>query len=147
MRNPKTKVGLVILAVLLILGGILAARMIPTIQETRREMSLTPTPLPAMPASVMQVTRDPSAPTPEPMLRSGSKGPRVTNLQSRLQTLGYYQAEIDGEFGAMTRDAVKAFQQQNGLAADGIVGEDTKELLFSANAKPWSKPEAEDETE
>ena len=145
MRNPKTKAGLAALAVLLILGGVLASRMVPTIQETRREMSLTPTPLPEMPDSVQQVTRDPSAPTPEPILRSGSKGPQVTNLQSRLQTLGYYPGEIDGEFGAMTRDAVMAFQRQNGLEADGLVGSETKDLLFSANAKPYSAPAGEEQ--
>jgi len=141
MRNPKTKAGLAALAVLLILGGILASRMIPTIQAVRLEMSLTPTPIPAEPGSVMQVTPDPNAPTPEPLLRSGSQGEAVVNLQSRLKTLGYYTGEIDGQFGAGTRDAVRAFQTRNGLEADGLVGTETREILFSAEAKPYAEPE------
>ena len=136
MKNPKTVAGLAALAVMILLGGILASRMIPTIRETRREMSLTPTPIPLEPGSVMLVTPDPAAPTPEPILRTGSQGQMVTDLQSRLKNLGYYDGEIDGQFGAGTREAVSAFQKQNGLDADGIVGAETREILFSAAAKP-----------
>ncbi len=137
MKNPKTIAGLIVLAVVLVLGGILASQMIPTIRETRREMRVTPTPLPPEPASVMLVTPDPALPTSEPVLRTGSRGQQVTDLQSRLKTLGYYSAEIDGQFGSGTREAVTAFQRQNGLDADGIVGAETQELLFSADAKPF----------
>ena len=138
MKNPKTVAGLAALAVLLVLGVVLAANMIPTIRETRREMSLTPTPVPDYPRSVMAVTRDPSAPTQAPVLRTGSKGDDVTNLQSRLKTLGYYTGEIDGQFGAGTREAVMNFQRQNDLQADGLVGSDTREALYSAMAKPYA---------
>ena len=141
MKNPKTAAGLAALAVLLILGGILLSRMLPTISETRREMSLTPTPLPPVPDSVMRVTRDPSAPTEPPMLRRGSKGQEVTDLQSRLYTLGYYQGEIDGQFGQGTWEAVVIFQKQNGLMADGIVGTETREILFSPSARPYTESE------
>ncbi len=136
MKNPKTLAGIAVLAVLAVLGGLLAARLIPVVREVRREMSLTPTPLPPAPASVNLVTRDPSAPTPEPALRTGSKGQAVTDLQSRLKTLGYYSGEIDGRFGSGTKDAVIAFQKRNGLDADGIAGTETRSLLFSAEARP-----------
>ena len=46
MRNPKTAAGLIALGVLLLGLGILIGRMIPTVGEVRREMSLTPTPEP-----------------------------------------------------------------------------------------------------
>ena len=138
MKNPKTAAGIAALAVLIILGIVLAANMIPTIRETRREMSLTPTPVPDYPESVMAVTRDPSAPTQAPVLRTGSKGDDVTNLQSRLKTLGYYQGEIDGQFGSGTKEAVMNFQRQNDLQADGLVGEETREALCSATAKPYA---------
>ena len=143
MKNPKTIAGLAGLAVILALGGVLAGQMIPTIRETRREMSLTPTPIPPEPDSVLQVTRDPAAPTPEPVLRTGSRGEEVTSLQSRLKNLGYYDGEIDGQFGAGTRDAVSAFQRQNGLDTDGIVGAETREKLFSAEAKPYVPDDAD----
>ena len=136
MWNPKTVAGLIALGVLLLALGILVGQMIPTIGEVRREMSLTPTPVPEGPDSVLAVTPDPSLPTPEPVLRAGMTGQEVKDAQSRLYTLGYYQGEIDGQFGAGTRDAVTAFQRRNGLDADGIVGEETRKVLFSADAKP-----------
>ncbi len=138
MKNPKTIWGLVALAVLVTGIGIMAARLAPVVEETRLEMSLTPTPVPAWPGSVMQVTPDPDAPTPEPVLRTGSAGQEVKDLQSRLAALGYYTAEVDGKYGSATKEAVTLFQQANGLEADGIVGGGTREILFSAGAKPFA---------
>ena len=134
--NPKTIAGVIVLVVIAIAFGFLLSRLIPTIGEVRREMSLTPTPLPEIPASVMNVTPDPVGPTPEPVLRTGSRGQEVKDLQSRLQALGYYSDEIDGQFGAVTKAAVIEFQKANGLEADGMVGTETKTLLYSVEAKP-----------
>ena len=136
MRNPKTTAGLIALGVLLIALGFLAGQLVPVIGQVRWEMSLTPTPEPAAPDSVMAVTPDPSLPTAEPVLRSGMTGESVKHLQSRLYTLGYYTAAIDGQYGAATKEAVAEFQRQNGLDADGIVGPETRRILFSAEAKP-----------
>ena len=146
MRNPKTIAGLAVLGVLLLALGILIGRMIPTSREVRLEMSLTPTPEPAWPASVLAETPDPSKPTAEPVTRSGMTGQGVKDLQSRLYTLGYYTAEIDGQFGAATKEAVLAFQKRNGLGADGIVGAETRAVLFSPEARPWV-PEEKTETQ
>ena len=134
--NPKTLVGVILLVVLAIALGFLLSRMSPTIGEVQREKSLTPTPLPDIPANVMEVTPDPAGPTPEPVLRTGSRGEDVKTLQGRLHDLGYYTDEIDGQFGAATKAAVIEFQQANGLDADGMVGSETKTLLYSVNAKP-----------
>ncbi len=138
--NPKTIAGVAVLVVLAIAFGFLLSRLVPTIGEVRREMSLTPTPLPDIPANVMAVTRDPSAPTPEPVLRTGSRGQEVKDLQSRLYQLGYYADEIDGQFGGATKAAVIDFQKANGLEADGMVGSETKAVLFSVQAKPKADP-------
>ena len=143
MRNPKTILGLAALGVLLVALGFLIGQMVPTIGRVRWEMSLTPTPEPAAPGSVMAVTPDPSLPTAEPVLRSGMTGEAVKNLQSRLYTLGYYTAEIDGQYGAATKEAVLSFQRLTGLDADGIVGAETREALFSPEAKPWRAAETE----
>lgn len=62
-------------------------------------------------------------------LRQGSGGEQVKALQSRLKRWGYYNGGIDGVFGAETAQAVKYFQKKNGLAADGIVGEETARAL------------------
>ena len=134
--NPKTIVGVVLLVILAMGLGVLLSRLFPTIGEVRREMSLTPTPLPETPDSVMAVTRDPAIATPEPVLRTGSRGDDVKNLQSRLMDLGYYGGDLDGQFGAMTKNAVIDFQRANGLEVDGMVGTETRTLLFSAQAKP-----------
>lgn len=138
--NPKTIAGVAVLVVLAIAFGFLLSRLVPTVGEVRREMSLTPTPLPDIPANVMAVTRDPSAPTPEPVLRTGSRGQEVKDLQSRLYQLGYYTDEIDGQFGGATKSAVIDFQKANGLEADGMVGSETKAVLFSVQAKPKADP-------
>ena len=137
-KNPKTIAGLAGLAVLVTGIIVLAVLLIPKAQQVQLEMSLTPTPLPPVPASVMAVTPDPAAPTAEPVLRTGSRGQEVKDLQSRLQALGYYSGEIDGQYGPGTKEAVTAFQKQNGLDADGMVGQETKSILFSVQAKPYS---------
>ncbi len=132
-KNPKLIAGIIGLAVLLVLAVILATQMIPTIREVQREMSLTPTPLPSVPGSVR--ARDiPAEPTPEPPLHNGSQGDKVRKLQEKLQALGYYEGTVDGQFGPGTREAVVAFQQKNGLDADGLAGEETQRVLYSDDA-------------
>ena len=63
------------------------------------------------------------------VLRRGSIGPAVVKLQQRLTELGFDPNGIDGKFGPDTETAVKAFQQANGLAVDGIVGPITRAAL------------------
>ncbi len=55
-------------------------------------------------------------------LRVGSTGDQVRTVQSRLKQWGYYDGAVDGIFGSGTERAVKRFQKNNGLVADGIVG-------------------------
>ena len=54
--------------------------------------------------------------------RLGSSGGEVSNIQSRLKEWGYYNGAVDGVYGQGTADAVKRFQQKNGLTADGVAG-------------------------
>ena len=136
MKNPKVIAGVAALAVLVILGAILLTQMIPTIGEVQLELSLTPTPLPQMPDSVWAEVVNPAEPTPEPPLSSGSRGEKVEELQKRLQALGYYDGEIDGQFGPGTKAAVVDFQKNNGLDTDGLAGTETLNLLYSQEAKP-----------
>ncbi len=63
------------------------------------------------------------------ILRQGSKGGEVKEVQRRLKTWGYYKGSIDGVFGAGTKTAVVAFQKKNGLNADGVVGASTYKAL------------------
>lgn len=82
-------------------------------------------------------------PTPAPFaysrkLQYGDSGDLVSALQTRLSELGFYEAKVSGGFYKITQSAVRAFQQHNGLAVDGIAGKQTQELLFSADAVPVS---------
>lgn len=60
-----------------------------------------------------------------PVLREGSRGPAVLELQQKLAALNFDPGYIDGIFGPRTEEAVVAFQRVNGLAVDGIVGPQT----------------------
>ena len=77
----------------------------------------------------------PTAPTPDPgtkpTIRKGSKGQYVTLAQTELNKRGYDIGSygIDGDFGKATEAAVKRFQTDHGLKADGIVGPETWEAL------------------
>ena len=64
-------------------------------------------------------------------LKYESKGDTVKEVQRRLTELGYYEGNISGNFLGHTRNAVKAFQKQNALEADGIIGEMTWNMLFN----------------
>ena len=50
-------------------------------------------------------------------------------VQQKLKELGYYSGSVDGVYGQGRRSAVIAFQKQNGLVADGIVGAKTAKAL------------------
>lgn len=63
------------------------------------------------------------------ILKQGSKGSEVREVQRRLKNWGYYNGAVDGVFGKGTKDAVIAFQKKNGIKADGIVGKATYQAL------------------
>ena len=71
-----------------------------------------------------------------PTLRKGSTGEYVTLLQTKLIQRGYdlnpYGA--DGKYGNKTVEAVKAFQRDNGLAADGVTGKNTWNAILNGEA-------------
>jgi lipoprotein-anchoring transpeptidase ErfK/SrfK len=59
---------------------------------------------------------------PKRTLRYGMSGSDVRALQQRLAALKYYPGKADGVFGSNTLEAVWAFQEVQGLKADGAVG-------------------------
>ncbi|MCY7279021.1 MAG: peptidoglycan-binding protein, partial [Phormidesmis sp. CAN_BIN44] len=64
------------------------------------------------------------------ILRSGSRGADVNELQATLRLLGFYDGAVDGFFGETTVAAVGRFQEAAGLGKDGVVGPATWERLF-----------------
>ena len=59
----------------------------------------------------------------------GSRGDEVTQIQTKLTELGYFNDKIDGIYGEKTKAAVIKFQQAKGLTADGIAGTKTLAAL------------------
>jgi len=68
------------------------------------------------------------------LLKEGSKGDDVKKIQAKLGV------EPTGNFGPKTKAAVMAWQQANGLTADGIVGDATWGKLFGDGATPAPAP-------
>lgn len=69
-------------------------------------------------------------------LRIGSRKSAVLFLQRLLLSYLYPITDLDGIFGNETANAVKEFQTENGLIADGIVGPATWETLLSSAGRP-----------
>ncbi|HIK16235.1 MAG TPA: peptidoglycan-binding protein [Leptolyngbyaceae cyanobacterium M33_DOE_097] len=62
------------------------------------------------------------------LLKRGSRGGQVYELQEQLNRLGY-RVPVDGVFGSETENAVRQYQEACRLAVDGIVGSDTRTRL------------------
>ena len=112
--------------------------------ELDPEHSDDPSWVPGVMASFPKFT---DAPTPEPaeddnaypgtVTKRGTRASaRVRKIQERLAALGYKNSSgtrslvADGDFGAATLNAVKQFQSDSGLEADGLIGPKTWEALF-----------------
>ena len=91
----------------------------------------TPTPVPTP-------TPDPTPiiETSDPM--PGDRGMIVACVQERLRALGYYLYQPTSYYMGVTQQSVKAFQNAHNLDADGVLGQSTLAMLFSASAKPAS---------
>ena len=67
------------------------------------------------------------------LYRVNDSGEPVRDIQDRLLALGYRPgSDARGEFGEATDQAVRAFQRDRGLTADGEVGPETWRYLYEA---------------
>ena len=94
-----------------------------------QQIIVTPTP-----AIVVTATPAPAAAPTYSTLRKGDEGPEVVTLQQALAELGYLSGAADGNFGTGTQTAVKKFQADQGLEADGIAGKKTLEALYAKSS-------------
>ena len=69
------------------------------------------------------------------ILRKGSQGDAVKQLQEWLNKLGYDCGVADGKYGDKTASAVKRYQQDHKLTADGIAGDKTQASIALEIAK------------
>jgi hypothetical protein len=53
----------------------------------------------------------------------------IANVQAELQDMGYYKGEVDGLLGPMTREALAAYQADQGLVATAVIDEPTLDSL------------------
>ncbi|UZJ31579.1 peptidoglycan-binding domain-containing protein [Streptomyces endophytica] len=79
-----------------------------------------------------------SAPTGPIVLREGSSGPEVTELQGRLRQLSLYPGAEDGRYDADVRDAVSRYQRTYGVTGDpdGVYGPRTRQSLEARTQEP-----------
>jgi peptidoglycan hydrolase-like protein with peptidoglycan-binding domain len=82
----------------------------------------------------------------EPDLAVGDQNESVTQLQTRLQALGRFDAMIDGHFGDLTEAAVKQLQEDSGLEPTGTVDAATRHALADAEQRaglhdPYAGPD------
>lgn len=79
------------------------------------------------------------------LLRLGSRGPDVTELQTRLKVANYRVGAVDGSFGGLTESAVRDYQADQALTIDGLVlvGGSTWNALGQSNADNQVRPQTE----
>lgn len=65
----------------------------------------------------------------ETRIKVGSDGERVMLVQEKLKELGLYEGKCDGVYDVDTADAVRRFQEYNGLDADGVCDNNTLSAL------------------
>lgn len=74
------------------------------------------------------------------LVKRGSKGSEVKVIQTTLKELGYFTyPKVTGYYGRVTVEAVKRFQRDNGIAADGIVGKVTMGKLSRDTEKETAR--------
>ncbi|MBR4360471.1 MAG: peptidoglycan-binding protein [Clostridia bacterium] len=101
-----------------------------------------PDTLNALYASSAKKTSSPAAIIGITLKEGSTNAQAVRLLQQRLKSLGFYTGSVDGDFGAGTTDAVRAFQRANKLTVDGAAGPGTLNKLFSSKAVTASQAQA-----
>lgn len=129
----------------------IARRFGTTVQELVRINFITNPDL-IYPGMVLNIPTTGPAPSPPPeppppltstcpTLSRGSIGPEVAQVQRRLTELGYNPGPIDGIFGPMTEEAVKAFQRMEALPDTGVVDQATwTQMGFQCISPPPPPP-------
>jgi peptidoglycan hydrolase-like protein with peptidoglycan-binding domain len=90
-------------------------------------------------AAYRRLTGKMAAPASSGMLRMGSTGAKVRELQALLVRAGH-PVKVDGDYGPSTRDAVKAFQKAARLKVDGVAGPETFRRLDAFKRDPEETP-------
>lgn len=76
------------------------------------------------------------------IVKVGTTGSDVREMQGRLKFLGFYTGKVDGIFGWRSYWALRNFQYEFGMSIDGVLGGKTKLKLYNAT-KNWRPTAAE----
>jgi len=81
-----------------------------------------------------------------PLLRLGSEGSDVFELQTRLKQCNYRIGSVDGDFGTLTEAGVRDYQADMVLTVDGKVrvGGETWKSLGESISAGWKRPLSEE---
>jgi peptidoglycan hydrolase-like protein with peptidoglycan-binding domain len=100
----------------------------PSTQAALASASATPSPSPTTPG------------VDDGILERGEQGEEVSELQIQLRDLRYYTGPIDGDYGSLTEEAVRRFQEAQGLTVDGIAGPTTRSAIANPATRPAPTP-------
>lgn len=83
----------------------------------------------AAPVDVTGATATIAPAASEPVKTAASAAPSgkasTRDVQQALKNAGFYQGNVDGKSGPMTKEAIREFQRVHGLKDDGVVGKQT----------------------
>lgn len=65
-------------------------------------------------------------------IQYGESGDLVQYLQLKLNNLGYYEDDLDGEYGILTEHAIKKLQSSHSLDPNGVANDETLEIVVNA---------------
>jgi peptidoglycan hydrolase-like protein with peptidoglycan-binding domain len=115
-----------------------------TLPPTTTSTSTTSTTTSTTSTTTTTTTTIPQVPAAEPAIAAvGSGSGDATRVaQQRLLDLGFWLQEADGSYGLTTRQAVMAFQKYYGLTADGVLGQETANVMTALTERPQASAEA-----
>jgi hypothetical protein len=139
-RDRRPLILALAVAVVLVLVGVGIARLVSGDGDEEDATPTTTAPTVATETETATTAETETAPavtstvSEDVTLKSGDSGDEVKRLQEALAALGYDVGEADGVFGAATEEAVKQFQADSGIEADGVAGPQTLTAINGALA-------------
>jgi len=118
----------------------------PPTTTTTVPPTTTTTTLPPTTTTIPPTTTTTLPPLPvvdPPIVAVGRSGGEETRrAQQRLLDFGFWLQEADGQYGLTTSQAVMAFQKYHGITADGVLGQETADLLTNTTERPKARADA-----
>jgi len=150
MRAPLASTGLMALVTLTAMAASNALYMqserhpapffasVSPVIEPVAEVAAAPEPLPALarPAMVAPVETTGSVPAPAPVSVPDAPvgNPEAFAVQKKLSELGIFNGKVDGFYGPMTANAIRTFENRNGMPSTGALTPGVIDAILRADA-------------